>query len=306
MSGNKTIKRRAWLWAAVLVFVVLLTLFIWQRSIILDYGKEGGSRPHLSVKRIHVHDIGAERISMTTQVMVSNPLLIELKADKLEYELLVDSVMVMQTEFQKQVAIKSLDSVMLTLPIEVLRDSLAQVLDRFEKNKSDSADYILRARLYLEVPIAGDKIFSVNETRRGPAFRLLKLHTKDVDIEKFGFRNSDMSTSLVVENPNAFGIAIRDVDYDLFIGKDFHMSGHVQKVIDIPARSTIDLPLEMDIQTKNIPRLTWQVLFEKKHTPFQIDLTCKIAGTNDAFKDTRLHVRRNGRLDELKKALPGR
>ena len=303
MARNK-IRSKVWLWAAILVVLILGVLFIWQRSIILNYGKKGGSKPHLSVKRINVHDIGEDRISMTAQIMVSNPLLIELNADKLEYELFVDSVKIMETEFVKPVTIKALDSIMLVLPIEVLRTKLIEVMDRFEKHNTDSADYTLEARLHFELPVAGEKTYVVNETRRGPAFRMLRLRTEDIDIEKFGFRNSDLSMLLIIENPNLFEIAIRNVDYDLFIGKDFHMDGEVKKVIRIPARSTISLPLEMDVQTKNIARLTWQVLFEKKHTPFHIDFVCRIVANDDTFRDTRLQVKRSGKLDELKKTLP--
>jgi LEA14-like dessication related protein len=230
-------------------------------------------------------------------------LLIELNADKLEYELYVDSVKIMETEFVKPVRIKALDSIMLVLPIEVLRKNLTHVMERFEKHNTDSADYTLKTRLHFTLPVAGEKIYKVNETQRGPAFRMLRLQTEDVDIEKFGFRNSDLSMSLIIENPNLFEIAIRDVDYDLFIGKDFHMDGEVKKTITIPPRSTISLPLEMDVQTRNIARLTWQVLFEKKHTPFHIDFTCRIVATDDTFKNARLQVKRSGRLDELKKTL---
>lgn len=304
MVRNQIMRSKVWLWAAVLVVLIVGVLFFWQRSIILNYGKKGGSKPHLSVKRINVHDIGEDHISMSAQMMVSNPLLIELNADKLEYELFVDSVKIMETEFVKPVTIKALDSIMLELPIKVLRKKLVAVMDHFEKHETDSADYTLQARLHFELPVAGEKTYVVNETQRGPAFRMLRLRTDDVDIEKFGFRNSDLSMRLIIENPNLFEVAMRDVDYDLFIGKDFHMDGEVRKVIRVPAGSTISLPLEMDVQTKNIARLTWQVLFEKKHTPFRIDFECKIVADNDAFKDTRLKVKRTGRLDELKKTLP--
>jgi hypothetical protein len=57
------------------------------------------------------------------------------------------------------------------------------------------------------------------------------------------------------------------------------VDGEVNKIISIPARSTISLPLEMDVQTKNIARLTRQVFFKKKHTPFHIHFGRKIAAT---------------------------
>jgi LEA14-like dessication related protein len=297
-------RSKAGIWFGILVVLILGVLFFWQRSIILNYGKKGGSKPHLSIKRINVHDIGDDRISMTAQIMASNPLLIELNADKLEYDFFIDSVKIMETEFVKPISIKALDSVMLVLPIEIFRKNLIEVMDRFEENDADSADYTLEARLHFELPVAGEKTYVVNETQRGPAFRMLRLRTEDVDIEKFGFRNSDLSMSLIIENPNLFEISIRDVHYGLFIGKDFHMDGEVENIIRIPAGSTTSLPLEMDVQTKNIARLTWQVLFEKKHTPFHIDFACRIVATDDTFKDTRLQVKRSGKLDELKKALP--
>jgi LEA14-like dessication related protein len=109
-----------------------------------------------------------------------------------------------------------------------------------------------------------------------------------------------------VENPNIFAMSLRDVEYDLTIGKDLHMEGKLKNITHLPARSNIALPL-LDVHTKNIPRLAWQVLFEKKHTPYQINFRCKMVSEDDTFKDTRFIVTQNGRLDEIKKlknALP--
>jgi LEA14-like dessication related protein len=110
--------------------------------------------------------------------------------------------------------------------------------------------------------------------------------------------------SLRVENPNLFPLTVSNVIYELIIGKDFRLDGRVNDVTTIPARSSITLPLKMDVHTKNIPRFSWQVLFEKKHTPFRINFRCKIVSTNDTFKDTRLVATRKGTLDELKKTFP--
>lgn len=304
MNTNRRTRSKGWIWPIAAVIVTLVVLFLWQRGIFLNYGKKGGSKPHLSVKRITIHDIGEDRISMTAQIMVSNPLLIELKADSFQYQLLVDSVKILETDFVKPVTIMPQDSILLALPIEVLRDRLVRVLDSFEMNNTDSADYTLKAKLFFDLPIAGEKMYAVNKTQRGPALRMLKFRTEDIDIDKFGLKNSDMSMSLIVENPNLFEIAFTDVDYDLFVGKDFHMEGDVNRVVNIPAHSTITLPLKMDVHTKNIARLAWQVLFEKKHTPFRIQFRAKMVSDNDAFRDTRLRIKRTGRLDELKKTMP--
>jgi len=300
MIRGKNIRSKAWLWVIIVVVITILILGLWQRSIIVNYGKKGGSKPHVSVKKIIVHDIGEDRISMTAQMMVSNPLLIDLKADTLQYQLLINSIKILETEFIKPVDIKPLDSVMISLPIEVRTKPLAKVLNQFEINGIDSADYTLRSKLYFELPIVGKKTYTVNRTQRGPAYRLIKLRIEDVDIEKFRLKHSDLSMSLVVENPNIFGISIRDVDYDLTIGKDFHMEGKVKNTTHLPARSNITLPLKLDVHTKNIPRLAWQVLFEKKHTPYNIKFRCKMVSKDDTFKDTRLIVTQDGRLDELK------
>jgi LEA14-like dessication related protein len=194
---------------------------------------------------------------------------------------------------------------MIVLPMEVLRDRLVEILNRFERKKTDSADYTIKGKFYFEVPVAGDKTYVVNQTRRLPAFRLLKVETEDLHIDKFGFKNSDLSMSLIIKNPNIFEVSIRDVDYDLTIGKDFRLEGDVKNTTTIPPRSKVKVPLKMDVHTKNFTRFAWQALFEKKHTPFHIHLRCKMVSTDDTFKDLVLTATRDGRLDELKKAKPG-
>jgi LEA14-like dessication related protein len=301
MANQKAKRPKVWLWIVGLLIITIAAVLLWQRNILLNYGKKGGSKPHLSVKKLFIHDVGDSRIYMTARVMVSNPLLIALDADKLEYELLVDSVKILETELTKPIRIKPLDSMLLDVPIELLRDRFEQVLDRFNRHDSDSADYTLKAKLHLKVPIAGNKTYTVNQTQRAPAFRLLKLNTEDVDIEKFGLKNSEISMTLIVENPNRMDISVRDIAYELTIGKDLRLEGELPDVTNIPARATIKLPLKIDAHTRSITRLAWQVLFEKKHTPFHIDFKCHMVSTDDTFKNLRIAASRDGKLDELKK-----
>ena len=98
MARNKGIRSKWWLWLLAFLVIIIGTVIFWQRSIILNYGKEGGEKPHLSVKEIKVHDIGENQISMTAKVMVSNPLLINLNADRLQYSLFIDSTKIMETD----------------------------------------------------------------------------------------------------------------------------------------------------------------------------------------------------------------
>jgi LEA14-like dessication related protein len=188
MARNKIIRSKWWIWLVSCLLIIIGAVFLWQRSIILNYGKEGGKKPHLSIKEIKVHDIGENRISLTAKVMVSNPLLIKLNADRLQYQLFIDSTKIIQTDFVRSLSIEALDSMMLTIPMEVLRKNMVAVMNRFDRNETDSTDYTLRGKLFFRLPVAGEKTYVVNKTQRGPAFRMLQLEIRGHRHRKIWFQ----------------------------------------------------------------------------------------------------------------------
>lgn len=294
-------------WLIILVLLALLAAGGWWFFRSRDTGDTNGSggnslslKPHLSVASVNVTDIDPDRIKMTARMFLSNPLPIEFKSKRLDYQLLIDSVKILESSYSKPISIRSSDSAVIELPMELLIEKLGRVLKRFEANKTDSADYTLQATVYADVPIAGERQFNFDQTKRLPAVRLPKIKLEKVDMGKLGLKESNLKAIITVTNPNQFPIKYRDARYTAKVGEDLNVSGQIPGVVSVPARGSAPVTINMDIRTGNVGRLAWKALFNKKDVPLQVNFRAKLVTENDLLKNSNMAFKVNSTLDELK------
>ncbi len=75
---------------------------------------------------------------------------------------------------------------------------------------------------------------------------------KNMKIEKIGFGSSTIKLDLIYYNPNNFGLQLKTTDLDIYI--DDNYLGHTAQdyQITIPRRGEFTLPVQIDVDMKNI------------------------------------------------------
>jgi hypothetical protein len=53
-------------------------------------------------------------------------------------------------------------------------------------------------------------------------------------------------------------------------------------------------------KTKQVGRMMWKTLFDKDETPFAVDFKCKLVSDNEMFNNSKIAMRTNGKLSDLK------
>ena len=89
---------------------------------------------------------------------------------------------------------------------------------------------------------------------------------QNLKIEKLGFASSKLKMDLLYYNPNNFGLQLKRTDLDIFIDGTF--MGHVlqEYQVSVPKRSDFSLPIEMDVDMKNVFSNTLNSLLNKEVT----------------------------------------
>lgn len=263
MRGKK------WLIALVIVALVAVGVWWWWRAPQSSLKQQAEQlRPELSVASLNITDIDEDKISATSKVILRNNLPMEVRTNRLDYVIYIDSAKIIEDSYSKPIIIRSSDTTAITLPVEIMIRQMTAVLKRFENKDIDSADYSMRASFEVDVPIAGERNFTMNMSKRLPVLRLLKARMGDVDISKFGLKETSLDIVINIENPNAFPIKMSDGRFRFSIDNDENvMKGVMEKVINIPARGTEPVSVHVDMKTMKVPKLGWKMLFEKRTHP---------------------------------------
>jgi LEA14-like dessication related protein len=297
---------RKWLIIIAIFLIAGLGVWWWWRSSSAAPAKKELAKrltPAISVASVNISDIDAERIKLKSKVTLSNPLPVDINTNKLSYEIFIDSVRVIQDVYNKPISIRSSDSAVIELPMELLAKPMARVLKYFDDEKVDSADYTMKARFTVDVPIGGERDFTMNLTKRLPALRVPKIKVKDVDLNALRLKKEGVDMVVQVTNPNAFPIKMKDGAFSFTVEDDMKMEGVLEKMVDIPAHGNEDVSIHAAVKDGSVLKTGWKMLTDKKDTRFTYTFRYKLMSENGMLNNSNMVTNMQGTLDELLSAV---
>src|SRR5690606_8058809 len=153
------------------------------------------------------------------------PLLVNINTTRISYRVLVDSVQILNSEYNEPLIIRSGDTSFVELQLALDAEALSRVLKHFEINKTDSAEYTIHAIMDIDVPIAGEKQIKMNFSRRLPALKLPGVKLEELDLNLLQLRKKGVDIVLLIENPNEFEIHLHDGRFNFYIDEYFAVQG---------------------------------------------------------------------------------
>lgn len=290
-------------------FIVLLVLLVaagaglwWWKSPSADKAKEKAAdklMPTIGVASAKITDIDADQIKLISKVTIHNPLPVDIETRRLNYVIYIDSVKVIEDAYEKPISIRSSDSSTLTLPMKVLARPLVQILKYFDAHQTDSADYSMKASFEVDVPIAGDRKFNMDISRRLPALRVPKIKVKHVDLNALKLKSKGMDIEVEVFNPNLFPLKLSNGKFKFKVEDALEMDGVLEKLIRIPEKGSQNVSIHAQVTDGNMLKTGWKMLTDKKDTQFTAKFTGNIDSENKMLSDSKMATTITGTLDEI-------
>lgn len=289
-------------WWIIIIAILGIAGFLWWHSPSSALKRKAEQlKPKVKVVSVSITDIQEARIKSTLWIILTNPLPVEINIPKLEYNVFIDSLIVIESVYNKPIHIESSGNTRIVLPMETLSKPMERILKLFDQQNRDSANYTFNAAFSIDIPIVGERDFTIHEEKRLPAIRIPKLKISKVDFDKLGFNESRLNMVVHIENPSLFSLKMKNAGYTFTIDKDLKLEGTLKEIINVPPRGSQSVPMILDIKTAKIGKLTWKVLFEKKHTDFKMNFYGRIVSTDNKVNNSTLTIAIDGTLYELRK-----
>jgi LEA14-like dessication related protein len=294
-------------WLIVLVLLLVAGLaFWWWKSPSSDTAKmnaAGKLAPSIGVASMNISDIDKDHIKMKSRITISNPLPVDINTKKLNYIIYIDSVKVIEDAYEKPISIRSSDSSVIELPMELQVKPMTRILKYFDDNKIDSAVYTMKASFEVDVPVAGEKKFTMNMSKRLPAFRIPKIEVKDVDLHALSLKGKGVDMVAQVTNPNLFPLKIKNAAFSFTMEDAMKMDGTLEKVINIPAKGSQEVSMHAKVTDGSVLKSGWKMLTDKKDTQFNYKFTGKVISDNPVLDNSNMAMNVHGTLDQVLKAV---
>ena len=286
-----------------LVFLILAGVGIWWwKSPSSDKVKEKTAdklMPTIGIASTNISDIDAKRIRLVSKITINNPLPVDINTQRLNYIIYIDSVKVIEDSYEKPISIRSSDSSTITIPVQVLAKPMARVLKYFDDAKIDSANYSMKASFEVDVPIAGDRKFTMNVDKKLPALRIPKIKIQHVDLNALSLKSKGMDIDVMVSNPNLFPLKMSNGKFQFNVEDAMQMNGVLEKVINIPARGSQNVSIHAKMVDGSVLKSGWKLLTDKKDTQFTSKFTGELNSGNQMLSDSKMAMTITGTLDEI-------
>jgi LEA14-like dessication related protein len=297
---------RKWLIVLLVLVVVAGVGIWWWKSPSSDQAKKKAAdkvTPTVGVASLNITDVDAERIKMVSKVTINNPLPVDIHTKKLNYVIYIDSIKVIEDTYEKPIDIRSSDSSTISLPMEVLAKPMARVLKHFDDQKVDSANYAMTASFEVDVPIAGERKFKMDVSRKLPALRIPKVKVKHVDLNALAMKSKGMDVEVEVFNPNLFPLKLSNGAFVFSIEDALKMDGVLEKTINIPAKGSQNVSMHAKVSDGSILKSGWKILTDKEDTHFLYKFTGKVESDNKMLSNSKMVMNVNGTLAEIMNAV---
>lgn len=291
-------------------WIIILALFViagigawiwWKSPSSGTIKKEAAEHltPTVNVASLNITDIDDQRVKLESKLIINNPLPVDINTKKLQYEIFIDSIKVIEDSYAKPIRIRSSDSSTIELPLELLAKPMERILKYFNENKIDSADYSIKASFEVDVPIAGERKFTMNMTKRLPAFRIPKIKVKDLDLHALSLKSKGVDMVVKVTNLNKFPLKMSDGKFSFTMEDAMQMKGVLEKTINIPAGGSQDVSMHAEITDGNMLKSGWKLMTDKKDTHFKYHFSCNIKSDNKMLSNSKMVMNMTGTMDEL-------
>jgi LEA14-like dessication related protein len=297
-------------WIITLGVLVLLGIggYLYYNSLKNKAQSEGGAydgtlRPRLELSRFDLSNVSDDSVLVNMHLLIDNPLPIGFKAKRVDYTLYIDNEEVTKDAYSKAIEVKSQDSTLLTLPVRLYTKKMIGVLKRLEAAGTDSTDYRIRTTFDLDIPIAGERTFTVSQSVRAPVVYIPEFKVADIDLGTFGLNRTDVATRIICINKNNFPISISDTKYSVTIDGKQIAAGEQPEPILIKKQGSTPFVVPMTVKPGQSMGLLPKMLFNKKDTPVEVAFRCKILdkSENPMFKESQIVTTIRSNLADLTK-----
>ncbi|GAB4026649.1 LEA/WHy family protein [Spirosoma koreense] len=300
--------KKGWLIALVLLLLGGIGAYVWYGRLRSEAAAEKGPhdntlKPRLELAKLNIGDISDDAIHMTARLLVDNPLPVGFKARQMDYTVYIANTPVVKDSYKKTVSIEAGDSTLVVLPIKVMAKTMTEVLKTLERKQIDSTTYKVHATFALDVPILGEKTFSITTERRLPTIYLPKIQIEDIDFGRLGLKRTDVAAKVSITNKNKLPFNITDARYTVSIDGKEIADGHQPDPILIKAQATTPVIFPVTARPGKTLSVLPKMLFDKKDTPYAVNFRCKIIDKDNsaAFSDSKFAATIKGTLDDFKK-----
>ncbi len=210
--------------------LVIATLVFLSSGCTMFVDRNDVAEPTISLKQTELASISLDGVELTLTLSINNPNRFDLELQGFDYTLSLNDYQVLSDQQRQNVEINGHDTTIIQVPVHVEFDDVSKLISSITAN--DKVEYRFRTTAYVDIPVIGMRHVNSRHHATFPMPKQPAITISDMKIESVNNTRAKATLTLDISNPNNFEIAMKELDYQFFIGK----TAWVEKsIIDLKA-----------------------------------------------------------------------
>ncbi|KPQ00968.1 MAG: Conserved secreted protein [Bacteroidetes bacterium HLUCCA01] len=203
--------------------------------------------PEVRYDSMQFSSVNFDGLSMNFGFEVDNPNRLALRATGYEYAFSVEGSEFLQGRSDAGLELAAGSARTVQIPVTVGFQELYNTAGALVRQ--DSIAYEVRTEFVFDLPVLGRRSVPASASGYLPVPRMPRLALEDIAVRSVSFSGAEVVLQLRLDNPNAFGMSLSGLAYNLSVDGNQWVSSTLRETISVPAKSSqnVNIPVRLDL-----------------------------------------------------------
>jgi LEA14-like dessication related protein len=251
-------------------------------------------KPALSIKDVRITDFNFQEIELTYDVKIENPNSVAVQMLGYDYELEINNHKLVQGDQPEKMTIQAGRESTFQVPMTLNFSDIYNTIQSLAN--ADDASYHFLGHLTFDLPLLGRTELPINKEGTIPLLKLPNVSVENIQVENLSFSSADLSLILQFQNPNAFGLDIDSLNYNLVINDKPWAEGTALQNVHIKENDVTELAIPISLNLSQIGFSAYRILTGAQQLDYQLNGVFSLDVGHELLGETNFEFNRSGEI----------
>lgn len=255
-------------------------------------------KPNVSIKNVRFTGMSLSDIDLAVEVGIENPNQMGVNLQAFDYDFQINDASFLAGQQEKPQQIEANGSSSFEIPLTLNFKDLYSTFTSL-KNQ-DNSGYNIGAGLTFDLPILGKTRIPISKSGEFPLIKLPTVKFAGIKVDKINLTGADMALNIEVNNPNAFGFTLKDLNYNFNVNGKNWAQGISQSLTEISEKGTGTVKIPISLNFLEIGTAVFSMLSNSSNVDYSFDGNFGFDSALPLLKNMNVPINRSGKLDIIR------
>ena len=255
-------------------------------------------KPAVSFSDAKITGLSFKQADMLFKIKIDNPNPVGIRLEGFDYDLLLNNNSFLKGRQDNHVKLEAKGKAEIPLPVSLAFEDIYNTYNAL-KDK-DQIKYALKTGLNFNLPVLGTVRIPVQTSGKLPSVKLPSLELSSINVDKIDFTSAKLTAKLKVDNPNAFGMILKNMNLNLDVAGQQWLAGALGRNISLNQKAKNEISIPFQLNLIKMGKSVLNLLTTDQKLDYKFSGNTQINSTLDMLKKYNFNFDKSGKVNVFK------